>query len=178
MGTTILSFQDRVVIETLHKEHYSLGQIASRIGFSRTTVFKELHRDQITQRGAKSHFTSALKQYIEDKILIEKWSAEQVTHTLQLSFKTIYNWIDQNKLEISLSDLPDHGIRRHRAKETRGTFCHGRSIDTRPSEVAQRTTFGHFEADTVLSGKMKGASSRYFHRKIKPLNNRSTFRWA
>lgn len=40
MGTTILSFQDRVVIETLHKEHYSLGQIASRIGFSRTTVFK------------------------------------------------------------------------------------------------------------------------------------------
>ena len=91
MGTTILSFQDRVVIETLHKEHYSLGQIASRIGFSRTTVFKELHRlpgpynarraekqhcDQITQRGAKSHFTLGLKQYIEDKILIEKWSAE------------------------------------------------------------------------------------------------------
>ena len=81
MGTTILSFQDRVVIETLHKENYSLVQIASRIGFSRTTVFKELHRlpgsynarraekqhrDQITQRGAKSHFTSGLKQYIED----------------------------------------------------------------------------------------------------------------
>lgn len=184
MGTTILSFQDRVVIETLHKEHYSLGQIASRIGFSRTTVFKELHRlpgsynarraekqhrDQITQRGAKSHFTSGLKQYIEDKILIEKWSAEQVAHTLQLSFKTIYNWIDQNKLEISLSDLPDHGIRRHRAKETRGTFCHGRSIDTRPREVAQRTTFGHFEADTVLSGKMKGQAVATFTERLSRL---------
>ena len=52
MGTTILSFQDRVVIETLHKEHYSLGQIASRIGFSRTTVFKEL--DLIMPEGQKN----------------------------------------------------------------------------------------------------------------------------
>ena len=43
------------------------------------------------------------------------------------------------------------GIRRKRAKETRGSFSHGRSIEDRPAEISDRNTSGHFEADTVLS---------------------------
>ena len=39
-----------------------------------------------------------------------------------------------------MADLPDHGIRRRRAKETRGTFRHGRSIEDRPAEVIDRHT--------------------------------------
>ncbi|OYS47053.1 hypothetical protein CBF86_06090, partial [Limosilactobacillus reuteri] len=41
MGTTILSFQNRVVIETLHNEGRSLRYIANYLGFSKTTVFNE-----------------------------------------------------------------------------------------------------------------------------------------
>ncbi len=44
MGTTILSFQHRVVIETLHNEGRSLRYIANYLGFSKTTIFNELHR--------------------------------------------------------------------------------------------------------------------------------------
>ncbi|CDI66313.1 Transposase [Lactobacillus helveticus CIRM-BIA 101] len=48
MSTTILSFQNRVVIETLHNEgRYegrSLRYIANYLGFSKTTIFNELHR--------------------------------------------------------------------------------------------------------------------------------------
>ncbi|PHI32892.1 hypothetical protein CEW18_09555, partial [Limosilactobacillus fermentum] len=44
MGTTILSFQNRVVIETLHNEGHSLRYIANYLGFSKTTIFNELHR--------------------------------------------------------------------------------------------------------------------------------------
>ena len=44
MGTTILSFQNRVVIETLHNEGRSLRYIANYLGFSKTTIFNELHR--------------------------------------------------------------------------------------------------------------------------------------
>ncbi len=44
MGTTILSFQHRVVIETLHNEGRSLRYIANYLGFSKTTVFNEPHR--------------------------------------------------------------------------------------------------------------------------------------
>ncbi|WP_270514872.1 IS30 family transposase, partial [Limosilactobacillus fermentum] len=61
-----------------------------------------------------------------------------------------------------LPDLPDHGIRRHRAKEKRGTFNHGRSIEERPHKVETRQEFGHFEADTVLSGKRKGQAVATF----------------
>ena len=44
MGTTILSFQNRVVIETLHNEGRSLRYIANYLGFSKATIFNELHR--------------------------------------------------------------------------------------------------------------------------------------
>lgn len=79
-----------------------------------------------------------------------------MAHVVRIAYKTIYNWIEQGVLDIGVADLPDHGIRRRRAKETRGTFSHGRSIEDRPAEVIDRHTSGHFEADTVLSGKRKG----------------------
>ena len=44
MGTTILSFSYHVVIETLHNEKRSLQYIADYLGFSKTTIFNELHR--------------------------------------------------------------------------------------------------------------------------------------
>lgn len=56
----------------------------------------------------------------------------------------------------------NHGIRRKRAKETRGSFSHGRSIEDRPAEISDRNTSGHFEADTVLSGKRKGQAVATF----------------
>ena len=79
-----------------------------------------------------------------------------------IAYKTVYNWIDQGWLDIQLPDLPDHGIRRHRAKEKRGTFNHGRSIEERPHKVETHQEFGHFEADTVLSGKRKGQAVTTF----------------
>ncbi|CDN26692.1 IS30 family transposase [Limosilactobacillus fermentum] len=75
MGTTILSFQNRVVIETLHNEGRSLRYIANYLGFSKTTIFNELHRlnseyqaglaqtdfeRKVSQRGRKSSLTKNL----------------------------------------------------------------------------------------------------------------------
>ncbi|MEK1313792.1 IS30 family transposase [Limosilactobacillus fermentum] len=177
MGTTILSFQNRVVIETLHNEGRSLRYIANYLGFSKTTIFNELHRlnseyqaglaqtdfeRKVSQRGRKSSLTKNLKHLIEEKIQVQKWSPEQVAHVVGIAYKTVYNWIDQGWLDIQLPDLPDHGIRRHRAKEKRGTFYHGRSIEERPHKVETRQEFGHFEADTVLSGKRKGQAVATF----------------
>ena len=177
MSTTILSFQNRVVIETLHNEGRSLRYIANYSGFSKTTIFNELHRlnseyqaglaqtdfeRKVSQRGRKSSLTKNLKHLIEEKIQVQKWSPEQVAHVVGIAYKTVYNWIDQGWLDIQLPDLPDHGIRRHRAKEKRGTFNHGRSIEERPHKVETRQKFGHFEADTVLSGKRKGQAVATF----------------
>ena len=137
MGTTILSFSDRIVIETLRHEKRSLRYIADYLGFSKTTIFNEIHRlkgeyhatsaqadheTKLSYRGRKCSLTANLKRLIEDKIKIQKWSIEQVAHVVRIAYKTIYNWVDQGLLDIRMTDLPDHGIRRKRAKETRGTF--------------------------------------------------------
>ena len=103
-----------------------------------------------------------------------------MAHVVRIAYKTIYNWIDQGLLDINVTDLPDHGIRRKRAKETRGTFSHGRSIEDRPAEISDRNTSGHFESDTVLSGKRKGqAVATFVERKsrltiVKRLNGRDS----
>lgn len=195
MGTTILSFEDRVVIETLHHEKHSLQYIADYLGFSKTTIFNEVHRlagehhavkaqtdheVKLSHRGRKTILTTNLKRLVEEKIKIQKWSIEQVAHVVRIAYKTIYNWIDQGLLDINVTDLPDHGIRRKRVKETRGSFSHGRSIEDRPAEISDRNTSGHFEADTVLSGKRKGqAVATFVERKsrltiVKRLNGRDS----
>ena len=103
-----------------------------------------------------------------------------MAHVVRIAYKTIYNWIDQGLLDINVTDLPDHGIRRKRAKETRGTFSHGRSIEDRPAEISDRNTSGHFETDTFLSGKRKGqAVATFVERKsrltiVKRLNGRDS----
>lgn len=184
MGTTILSFANRVVIETLVNEQRSMRYIANYLHFSTTTIFNELHRcpgpyqakkaqvlhDQaVKRRGRKRNLTPNMKKLIEDKLRLAKWSPEQVAHVIGIAYKTIYNWIDQGLIDINLSELPDQGIRRHRSKEHRGTFSHGRSIEERPTEVDQRETFGHFEADTVLSGKRKGQAAATFVERVSRL---------
>lgn len=195
MGTTILSFEDRVVIETLHHEKHSLQYIADYLGFSKTTIFNEVHRlageyhavkaqtdheVKLSHRGRKTILTTNLKRLIEEKIKIQKWSIEQVAHVVRIAYKTIYNWIDQGLLDINVTDLPDHGIRRKRSKETRGSFSHGRSIEDCPAEISDHNTSGHFEADTVLSGKRKGqAVATFVKRKsrltiVKRLNGRDS----
>ena len=93
MGTTILSFSDRIVIETLRHEKRSLRYIADYLGFSKTTIFNEIHRlkgeyhatsaqadheTKLSYRGRKCSLTANLKRLIEDKIKIQKWSIEQV----------------------------------------------------------------------------------------------------
>lgn len=75
MGTTILSFEDRVVIET-HEKH-SLQYIADYLGFSKTTIFNEVHRlaveyhavkaqtdheVKLSHRGRKTILTTSLKR--------------------------------------------------------------------------------------------------------------------
>ena len=43
-----------------------------------------------------------------------------------------------------------------RPAETRGKFNIGKTIKKRPKEVDKRNTYGHWEADTVVSGRKNG----------------------
>lgn len=168
---TSLSSQERTVIQTLLELNYSVRAIASFINRSPSTVSVEIH--QVTPykadtahelalnkrhlRGRPCTLTTAIGFFLNHHIGILKWSPETAAHVLGLPFKTIYNWINNGLLKLNLSDLPDKGIRRKRQSDgRRQVFVHGRSIETRPESVKARKTFGHFEVDTIQSGKKRG----------------------
>src|SRR5699024_12353624 len=103
-------------------EGRSLQYIANYLGFSKTTVFNELHRlnseyqaelaqtdfeQKFSQRGRKSSLTKNLKHLVEERIQVQKWSTEQVAHVVGIAYKTVYNWIDQKWLGVQLCDLAD-----------------------------------------------------------------------
>ncbi|WP_421152027.1 IS30 family transposase, partial [Staphylococcus aureus] len=85
----------------------------------------------------------------------------------QICFKTIYRWINSNMINFELISCLRQKGKRQKPKETIGKFNNGRPISQRPKEVKKRNTFGHWEADTIVSsrGKSKGCIATFAERK-------------
>lgn len=102
--------------------------------------------------------------FIETKIK-EKYSPEAIAYLMNqepeietsLCAKTIYNYVHMGLfLSVSAEDLPLPRKQRreyHGTKRTAYTKKDGKMIDKRPEEINTRETFGHWEMDTVCSGK-------------------------
>ena len=121
-------------------------------------------------KGRKSKVDDNLRRSIVEK-LHRKWSPEQITNTICegiVCFKTIYNWIYSGIIDFDISKLRRRGKSR-KAKETRGKFNIGKSINKRAKEVKKRNTFAHWELDTVVSsrGKSKGCLAIFVERKTR-----------
>jgi IS30 family transposase len=177
MSYTHLTIEERIVIYQLKKENKSMSYIAEAIGRSKSTICRELKRNNcgkkykylphIAQRkyiGRKicckkmTDINPMLVKYIEEKIKLT-WSPEQIANRKNiefklLSFSTIYRWIHRgNIVKGDMKQLRRKG-KFKRPQETKGRFNIGKSIKKRPSEVYKRNTFGHWEADTVESGRL------------------------
>lgn len=88
--------------------------------------------------------------------LEKRFSDERIPCT-----KTIYNMIWKGELPVTLFDLPEVLSRRQHRKPRIPKRSSGKSIDLRPAEIAKRTTFGHWESDTVLGKKAKGEPATF-----------------
>jgi IS30 family transposase len=186
MSYTHLTTFERAKIETLHTLNYSTRAIANEIGRNHTTVSRELKRhiqsDEIYQSekaqssyeerrtncGCHGIWTKEVAEQIEQK-LEETWSPEQISNRLfkgEVSFKTIYRWLYLGLLKVTINVLRQKG-KRQKPKEKRGRFNVGTSITKRPAEVKGRNTFGHWELDTVVSGRgdSKGCVTTFIERK-------------
>lgn len=125
-----LTIEDRSKIEVLYQEGYTACQIAEAIGRYRSTIYRELKRvesvsydAQLAQvnatghqslKGRRSKHTPELIQDIQTKLELT-WSPEQIVgrcYQNRLSFKTIYNWIYQGVIKVSLNCLRQKGKRR------------------------------------------------------------------
>ena len=179
-----LTISERSKIETYLELGYSIRAIAKRIHRAPSTISRELRRHQNctaeeaqiryqvnkSNCGAKRKLTDDLKKAVQEK-LGKTWSPEQIVGRLyagKLSFKSIYRWIYEGLLEVPLTMLRQKGKRR-KLRETRGRFNIGTPISKRPLEVRKRETFGHWELDTVVSGrgKAKGCVATFIGRKTR-----------
>ena len=130
------------------------------------------HRDYLEKQTAKgADFKIGndfeLVEFIENKIINEKWSPETVigyinTHPdlnfqTEICFKTLYNYIHAGLfLNVRESDLKHyHKKKQKQGKEIALHNLRGKSITERPEEIKDREEFGHWEMDTVIGQRDK-----------------------
>lgn len=107
----------------------------------------------------------ALLLFLEHKLLIERYSPaaalacadfQEGGFYTSICVKTLYSYIASGIFaHLSMVHLPQRGKTAHRKRKTivrDARHLKGTSIDMRPSEIEARTTFGHWELDTVVSG--------------------------
>lgn len=101
-----------------------------------------------------------LVEYIENKIINEKYSPlavvgeikrKQLEFATTISVNTIYKYIEKGYLgRIQLQHLPMKMRKQKRKRKlTIKRVSKGTSIEQRPKEILQRSTFGHWEMDCV-----------------------------
>lgn len=168
-----------------------------------TSVYVAIHAQRLRNDRAKhSHGTTALKHkplehYVRRK-LQKGWSPEQISgrlvkacpndQAMRVSHETIYGFIyaDAQAEEKLWEYLPRK--QKKRRKQTGRSVHRSRipdrvSIHTRPQEIEDRSTFGHYEGDTVEGQKSKKdgihteverKSRKLFARKVGRIASRET----
>lgn len=185
MNYNHLTIEERACITKFKEMKLSIREMAKLLNRSPSTISRELKRNSYKTginysviryvptdahrkykiRRLNSHrqlkVESKIKEYIEDK-LNQNWSPEQIVNykdNKPMNFPsvcTIYRWIHLGLLnKITMKNLRRKG-RFKRPTETRGKFNIGKTIKKRPKEVYKRNTYGHWEADTVVSGRKNG----------------------
>lgn len=183
MNYNHLTINERACIYQFKKMGLSIRQIAEAINRSPSTISRELKRNSyktsinysVTRYSPinaqnkyesrrlnchkKCYINTEIKNYIEDKINLH-WSPDQIVQRRENdkpnlpSLATIYRWINLGYLiKGDKTKLRRQG-KFKRPAETRGKFNIGKTIKKRPKEVYNRNNFGHWEADTVVSGKL------------------------
>ena len=182
-----LTTEERDLIAVRNAQGKTQEEIAEEQGRSSGTISREIKRNksskgiylateadkQAKERKSKAHQKTRIpdeftRQYIEDRIIQDQWTPEQISGRLKLEYpeyyvshETIYQYIYNKKPELGLH-LPrkrHQRIPKSKLRKTKGSKIPDRvSIKERPSEIEDRKEFGHFEADCVFSSrKGKGA---------------------
>lgn len=185
-----ISERERYIIEFMLKEKRTIREISEKLGRTQWAIRKEIKRGQVTLlnsdltestvyladvgervtkynqsnkgTGLKIGNNQELADFIENKIIHEKWSGQAVSLYLQkhpnlfgctLCTSTIYNYINMGIFKHRKTELKKT-TRKKNKKEKRiaRNNAKSKSIETRPKQISKREEFGNWEMDTVVSG--------------------------
>ena len=184
---THFSQEERCVLSAYLREGLSLRSIAQKLKRSVGGISTEITRSSLdgsrdrydpyaAELGSRMKKWNAnrrnpmkdeaLQEHVRTQLL-EGWSPEVIAGRLKkkhgetiVSHETIYQWAYKQEL---VAQLPRGKPRRHRKrwrlKASRGTQGLGLvpRIDQRPKAAASRRSFGHWEGDSMLGRREKGA---------------------
>ncbi len=177
-----LTIEERSCLRIYYRQGKSYREIAKLLGRNVSTISRELRRNYSHMYDIPTYYPHTAQKkylfrrsfchrgmfgnkevvnYIETK-LKETWSPEQIAKTpcgLKMpSFKTIYRWLYEGYLaKGNVKLLRKKGKTRKRLGNG-GRFTTGKSIRKRDRSVYKRKEFGHWEVDTVVSGRGKTKS--------------------
>jgi IS30 family transposase len=189
-----LTLEDRCQIYALKSIGVIQKQIAAQLGFSPSTICRELKRnkgekgyrykqaqEKATQRreeasSKKKKMTESTTELIVSK-LKQWWSPEQIAGVLQanditISHETIYRYIWTDKksggdLHLYLRRKGKKYISRANKNAGRGCIPNRRDISERPSIVEQKARLGDWEGDTIIGAHQQGVIFSLVDRKSK-----------
>lgn len=188
---TQLSQEERYEIYAALKSKISPSEIARMLKRSRSTILREIERNQ-GQRGYRakqaherskqrryrktSSFTDFAYEYISH-LIRSSWSPEQIAGALAErgwldvpSHEWIYQYIYQDKakggdLYKRLRHQKTYRKRGFKNTDRRGKLANRQSIHCRDNVIEQRQRIGDFEGDTVIGKHHKGAILTLVERK-------------
>ncbi len=145
------------------------------------------YRENLKAKGGSLKIGSDMEyaEYIEHKIIDEKYSPKAVLGEIKrknlkfnttISYTTLYRYIDEGIfLHLTNDNLPIKKNKNKKdykkIKQVQSRPSKGDSIEIRPKEIDERTTFGHWEMDCVIGKKKKSKvllvlTERYTRREI------------
>ena len=180
-----ISIEEREKIYQFLKTDISLTKIASHLGRHKSTISREISRNQSEKLGylpdrannlslgrknrnlSKIEKNPNLKKYIIDKLSLEKWSPEMISGRMkheklpvQISHETIYQYIYSyagQKLKLYEHLMLARPKRQLKYSRRKRILPEIYKISNRPEYINNRSEFGHFEGDlTFFKGSKNG----------------------
>lgn len=173
------TIEERSCLRKYYMEGLSFRKISKLLGRSPSSISREIARNYTHRYEYNTYYPHTAHRkylfrrtfchrgmfwnketidYINEKLSLT-WSPEQIAKTpckIKIpSHKTIYRWIYEGYVANgNVKVLRKKGKTRKRLGNG-GRFTTGKSIRKRDKSVYKRQEFGHWEADTVVSGKGK-----------------------
>lgn len=189
-----LTYEERILIYGYCKEEISIPDIAQKLKRDKSTIYREIKRNR-GQKGYRykqaqekhqerkmtsykhSKWTISIENLVTVYLQEDQWSPEQIsgyikrTLNISISHQRIYEFILSDKLDGGV--LYRHlrqGLKKRRKRygkitATRGKITNRTPISDRPEYVEKRSTFGHWEGDTVIGKNHKQAIITLVERK-------------
>lgn len=174
-----LTQEERVQISMLRQEKVSIPKIALALGREKSTISRELKRNEAPPgeywpdtaqalslkrrgRGCRLDRDEALKDFVKTKLCGHYWTPEQIAADLKyrqseiapISHESIYTWIYQpaQKREKFWKFLTRHKAKRG-VRKSKGAgvsrIPNRVSIHDRPKSIDNKKEFGHWEGDLM-----------------------------